>query len=39
MSRYTKCCDFETLLKMKHEVFPIISPIFYMWYLQELKSR
>ena len=39
MSRDTKCCDFTTLLKMKHEVLPVISNIFYMLYLRELKSR
>ena len=39
MSRDTKCCDFATLLKMKHEVLPVISHIFYTWYLQKLKSK
>ena len=38
MSR-DKCCDFATLLKMNHQVLPVISQIFYVWYLQELKSR
>jgi len=27
MRRDTKCCDFASLLKMKHEVLPIISQI------------
>ena len=39
MGRDTKCCDFATLLKMKDEILPVISQIFYAWYLQELKSR
>jgi len=39
MSREIKCCDFATQSKMKHRVLPIISNIFYIWYLQELKSR
>ena len=39
MSRDTKCYDFATLLKMKDEIFPVMSQIFYARYLQELKSR
>ena len=39
MSRDAKCCDFANDLKMKHEVLPVISQIFYEWYLQELKSK
>ena len=38
MSRDTKCCDFATISKMKNEVLPIISNIFYTWYLQKFKS-
>ena len=34
-----QCCDFATLSKMKHKVLCVISHIFYMRYLQELKSR
>ena len=33
MNRDIKCCDFETQIKIKHEVLPVISQIWEQ-YLQ-----